>query len=80
LATNEITRQCRQSIKLIFSRAILDHHVLALDVAGILETLSDTIHAISVGVERRWGKDTDHRHRPLLHTRRKRPGGRCRAE
>jgi hypothetical protein len=42
LATDEIARQCRQSIKLIFSRAILDHHVLALDVAGILETLSDT--------------------------------------
>ena len=36
--------------QLIFGRAILDHHILALDLAGILETLSNSIHAIGVGV------------------------------
>src|SRR5262249_11106716 len=32
-----------------FRRAILDRHILAVDVTGILETLPDGIHTIGVG-------------------------------
>jgi len=37
LMFNEISHQCRQSIVLTFRPAVLDGHVLSLDVAGFVE-------------------------------------------
>ena len=40
LAANQIGRQLRQSIELTLRPAVFDRHVLALDIAGILEALT----------------------------------------
>ena len=41
LAANQFGRQRRQSIVLVFCPAIFDRHVLALDIACLLQTLAE---------------------------------------
>src|SRR5262249_18855314 len=45
LSANEFRRQYWQSIELIFGPAVFDRHVLALDKAGLFETLAECTHA-----------------------------------
>ena len=40
LPANQIGRQRRQSIELILGPAVYDRHVLALDIAGLLQALA----------------------------------------
>ena len=40
LPANQFGRQRRQPIELIFGPAVFDRHVLALDIAGLLQALA----------------------------------------
>ena len=42
LTTNQIGRQRRQPLVLTFRPAVLDRHVLALDIAGVLQALAES--------------------------------------
>ena len=42
LPANQIGRQCRQPIELIFRPAVFDRDVLALDIAGLFEALAES--------------------------------------
>ena len=42
LSAHQFARQCRQSIQLIVGPAILDRHVLTLDIAGLLQALAES--------------------------------------
>ena len=50
-AADEIGRQRRQAVILAVCKAIFDPHVLAFDVTGLLQALSDAgqPHAIGLG-------------------------------
>ena len=52
LTTNQVGRQCRQSIVLTFRPAILDGRVLALDIAGLLQALAERGHVRRISVRR----------------------------
>src|SRR5262245_31357206 len=67
----------RQSIVLPVRPAVLDRHVLALEVAGFFQALTECGHHRHVAVRRCTVDECDQRHRCLLRARRERP--RCRA-
>ena len=62
---------CRQPIGLIVGPAVFDRHVLALNVAGLLQALAEPTQTLRVPAVRRCGvEEPDHRHRRLLRARR----------
>src|SRR5262249_31867746 len=77
LSANQFSRQLRQPIDLILGPAVFNRHVLALDIAGVFETLVKSAQTIHVHVRRRGVEEPNHRHRWLLRARRERPGSRA---
>jgi hypothetical protein len=79
LSARHFSHQLRQSIDLILRPAIYSGDVLALDIAGVFEALTESAQAVRervrCGVEK-----SDHWHRRLLPARRERPSRRCAAE
>src|SRR5262245_38734451 len=73
LPANQVGRQRRQSIDLIFAPAVYDRDVLALDIAAILEATVKSAKTVRVRVRRLAVEKPDHRHRRLLRARRDRP-------
>ena len=73
LPANQIGRQRRQSIQLILGPAVFDRHVLALDIAGVLQALAKSAQTVRERVRRCGVEEPDHRHRRLLRARRERP-------
>jgi hypothetical protein len=49
-AVDQIGRQCRQSVILAVCKTIFDRHVLAFDVAGLLQALSDAGQPHDIGL------------------------------
>src|SRR5262249_4568908 len=80
LPANQVGRQRRQSIDLIFAPAVYDRDVLALDIPAILEATVKSAKTVRVRVRRLAVEKPDHRHRLLLRPRRERPRDRCAAE
>jgi hypothetical protein len=80
LTAYQVGCEVGQSIILVLRPAILDRHILALDVAGFADALPECGHqTCSVG-RRRAAQEPDHRHRRLLRTRCERPRRRRAAE
>src|SRR5262245_19466092 len=63
LSANQIGRQLWQSIDLILGETVQDCHVLALDIAGVFETLAKSTQAIRNDVRRSTVEETNHRYR-----------------
>src|SRR5262249_28048058 len=80
LLANQFGRQRRQSIDLIFGPTVLDRHVLALDIAGVLQALAKSAKRLRESLGRLHVEESDHRRRLLLRARRERPRGRSAAE
>src|SRR5258708_3390792 len=76
LIADEISSHCRQSLDLTIRPAVYHRHVLALDVAGFLEALTEPGQE-DVLCGRTSVEEPDHRHRRLLRTRDERPSGRA---
>jgi hypothetical protein len=73
-AADQIGRERRQPINLIFRPAVFDRHVLALDIAGFLQALEKRNGDVLVVIISRLGaEEPDYRHRWLLRPRRQRP-------
>src|SRR5262249_9264416 len=73
LPANQVGRQRRQSIDLIFAPAVYDRDVLALDIAAILEATVKSAKTVRGRVRRLAVEEPDHRHRRLLRARNERP-------
>src|SRR5438132_6046348 len=69
-----------QSVDLVLRPAILDRHILALDVAGFTKVLAECGQISCTIGKRRTAEEPDHRHRRLLRARRERPRSRRAAE
>src|SRR5262249_2416391 len=82
LPMHQVSHLLGEPVEAPFRQAILDGNVLALDVAGFTNALSECGQkACTIGKERpRSAEEPDHRHRGLLRARRKRPRGRRAAE
>src|SRR5262249_46552021 len=80
LAMNEVGRLRRQSLVSAFRPAILDRHVLAIYVAGFLQSLAKRGCVEGIPLWRCAVEESDHRHRRLLRARREGPSGRRAAE
>ena len=81
LSANQFGRQRRQPIELIVGPAVFDRHVLALDIAALLQGLAKYAQIVRVRRVRRCGaEEPDHRHRRLLRARCERPRRRRAAE
>src|SRR5262245_17838284 len=78
ITTNQIGRQRRQSVVLVFCPAILDRHVLTLDVAGFLEPKAERGDVRRTPLRRCAVEKSDQR-RLLLRAHCKRPRDRCAA-
>src|SRR5262249_62174046 len=57
-------------------QVVLDRHVLALNMAGLAETLAEGACTVRPRLRRRRIENSDHWHRRLLRPRRQRPGRR----
>src|SRR5262249_12406387 len=62
-----------QSLDLVLRPAILDHDILALDVAGFTNPLPEGGQITCTIGKRRTAEESNHRHRWLLRARRERP-------
>jgi hypothetical protein len=80
LTTNKISRQHWQSIKLILGPAVFDRHVLAHDIASLLQALVERPQPFRDRIGRSGVQIPNHRHRWLLRARRERPRDRRAAE
>src|SRR5215475_11258046 len=78
LTAYQIGCEVGQSLDLVLRPAILDHDILALDVAGFTNPLPEGGQITCTIGKRRTAEETDHRHRRLLRARRERPCN-CRA-
>src|SRR5262249_5014231 len=58
-----------------FGPPVFDRHVLALDIACVLQTLAKSAHTVHDRVRRLAVEESDYRRRPLLRARRERPHG-----
>src|SRR2546421_8156116 len=72
LTVYQIGCEVGQSVGLVLSPAILDRHILAVDVAGSTKALAECGQIACTIDRRRAAKESNHRHR-LLRARRKRP-------
>jgi hypothetical protein len=77
---DEVSHERRQAIVLAAEPMVLDHHVLALDVAGFAEAFTERGCMARGAIERPAADKADHRHRRLLRARRPRPRRRSAAE
>src|SRR5947209_2017287 len=77
LTAYQIGCEVGQSVVLVLRPAILDRHILALDVAGFTNALPECGQIACTISKRRPAEETDHRHRRPLPPRRNRPC--CRA-
>jgi hypothetical protein len=75
LTTYQIGCEVGQSVGLVLRPAILDRHILALDVAGFTKALAECGQIGCTIDRRRAAKESYHRHRSLLRARRERPRG-----
>src|SRR5499427_2494969 len=73
LTAYQIGCEVGQSVVLVLRPAILDHDILALDVAGFANALPECGQIACAIGKRRTAEEPDHRHRRLLRTRRERP-------
>ena len=73
LTAYQIGCEVGQSIILILRPAILDRHILALDVARFTKALAECGQIACTIDRRRAAKESYHRHRWLLRARRERP-------
>src|SRR5438309_1207626 len=80
LTAYQIGCEVGQSVVLVLRPAILDRHILALDVAGFTNALPECGQIACTISKRRAAEETDHRHRRLLGTRSERPRHRRAAE
>src|SRR6476646_5007098 len=80
LTADQIDRHCRQSIKLSLRPAEFDRHILALDIASFVQTLTERRDNRCRLARGPAAEEPDHWHRRLLRTRRKRPCCRSTAE
>ena len=55
LSANQIGCQRRQSIELILGPAVFDRHVLALDIAGVLQALAKCAQTVRASRQAMWG-------------------------
>jgi hypothetical protein len=76
----KVCRQCGQPINLILGPAVDDRHVLALDIACLLEALAKSPKTVHHRVRGPGVEDPDHWHRWLLRLHRERPRRRRAAE
>src|SRR5262245_45837793 len=79
---HQVSHLLGEPVEAPFRQAILDGNVLALDVAGFTNALSECGQkACTIGKERpRSAEEPDHRHGRLLRARRERPSRRRTAE
>src|SRR5262249_23700123 len=77
LTTYQIGCEVGQSVGLVLRPAILDRHILALDIAGFTKALAECGQIGCTIDRRRAAKESYHRHRGLLRARRERPRGRA---
>jgi hypothetical protein len=68
-SANQLGRQRRQPVKLILRPAVLDRHVLALDIAGVFQALAKCTQLIRDCMRRSVVEKSNHRHRRLLRVR-----------
>jgi hypothetical protein len=61
LSANQIGHQCRQAVVLALQPVVLNHHVLAFDVAGFLETFAESSCKAHGGIGRPVPDKPDHR-------------------
>src|SRR6516165_12025528 len=80
LTAYQIGCEVGQSVVLVLSPAILDRHILALDVAGFTKALAECGQKACTIDWRRTAKESDHRHRRLLRPRCERPRDRRAAD
>src|SRR6266487_3645919 len=80
LTACQIGCEVGQSVVLVLRPAILDRHILAVDVAGFTNALPECGQIACTIGRRRAAEEPDHRHCGLLRPRRERPRGRCAAE
>src|SRR5262245_13499962 len=73
LTAYQIGCEVGQSVVLVLRPAILDHHILALDIAGFTNALLEWGQIPCTISKRRATEESDHRCRPLLCPRRNRP-------
>jgi hypothetical protein len=73
LTAYQIGCEVRQSVVLVLRPAILDHHILALDIAGFTNALLEWGQIPCTISKRRATEEPDHRCRSLLCARRERP-------
>src|SRR5262249_52238922 len=79
LPANQLGRKFGESFHLL-GPAVVDRHVLALDIAGFFEALAKSAQALCNRFGRSDLEKPNHRHRRLLRARRERPRGGCTAE
>src|SRR5215813_13966947 len=77
LTAYQIGCEAGQYVVLVLRPAILDHNILALDVAGFTKALPECGQIACTISKRRAAEESDHRHCRLLRARREWP--RCRA-
>src|SRR5262245_23519840 len=80
LTAYQIGCEVGQSVGLVLRPAILDRHILALDVAGFTKALPKCGQIACTISKRRAAEEPDHRWRSLLRARRERPRGRRTAD
>ena len=73
-SANQFGRQHWQAIELAVPPAVFDRHVVPLDIASILEALSERAQTVCGRFERSGIEKTDHWHRGLLRPRPSRLG------
>src|SRR5258708_23613027 len=72
LTAYQIGCEVGQSVGLVLRPAILDRHILTLDVAGLTKALAECGQIACTIDRRRAAKESYHRHRRLLRARRAR--------
>src|SRR5262249_2932236 len=80
LTAYQIGCEVGQSVDLVLRPAVLDRHILALDVAGFTKALAECGQIACTIDRRRAAEEPNHRHRRLLRACRERPRRRCAAE
>src|SRR5215471_4202864 len=73
LTAYQIGCEVGQSVVLVLRPAILDRHILTLDVAGFTNALPECGQIACTISKRRAAEEPDHWHRSLLRPRRERP-------
>src|SRR5262245_37470672 len=77
LTAYQIGCEVGQSVGLVLRPAILDHDILALDVAGFTKALAECGQIACTTDRRRTAEEAYYRHRRLLRARRERPRCSC---